>query len=120
MRERLIELLDKVQYQGNSSQTGQNYIQNNQIADYLLENGVVVLPYKIGDTVYAVTDEWIGQKFQKMIVKREIDGIIGNKINPLILVSNSPYQTYFYPAEFGKTVFLTKEEARKALERSKQ
>ena len=43
-RERLIELLDDKQYHGNSTKSRVNYIQNSELADYLLEHGVIVLP----------------------------------------------------------------------------
>lgn len=35
MRETVISLLDDVQYQGNSVRTSTNYIQNDEIADYM-------------------------------------------------------------------------------------
>lgn len=41
-REKLIELLDEVQYQGNSTEFGVNYVFNSTIADHLIANGVTV------------------------------------------------------------------------------
>ncbi len=52
-RERLIELLLEVDYaldkDGRGARDSAEYI-----ADYLLENGVIVLPCKVGDTVYVI------------------------------------------------------------------
>lgn len=45
-RERLIDLLDQKQYLGFATATGTNYIQNAKVADYLIANGVVVIPSK--------------------------------------------------------------------------
>ena len=91
------------------------------IADYLLENGVIVPPCKVGDTVYF---DAIGYHDSA-----EIDGIhidaqgmhftwvqydVGVDITELW------DEGEFDIEEIGKTVFLTKEEAEKALaERSK-
>ena len=47
-RERLIEMLNEW---GNKENDG---VRAESIADYLLANGVIVLPCKIGDTVYYV------------------------------------------------------------------
>jgi hypothetical protein len=54
MRDRLVELLDKKQYHGNSTEAGVNYIQNTNLADYLLSEGVIVPKVKIGDKLYAI------------------------------------------------------------------
>lgn len=51
-RERLIRLMQE------ASQNKSDYAGNiglGQIADYLLEHGVIVLPCKVGDTVYRIT-----------------------------------------------------------------
>lgn len=57
MRDRLIELLNK-KYDHFCDQCGVNkdsrYTEN--LADYLLKNGVIVPPCKVGDTVYAVSN----------------------------------------------------------------
>lgn len=45
-KHKLIELI--------CERNGDNYYQAERIADYLIENGVVVLPCKVGDTVYKV------------------------------------------------------------------
>ena len=44
-RERLIDLLDQKQYFGFATVNGTNYIQNAKIADHLISNGVVAIPF---------------------------------------------------------------------------
>ena len=94
MRDRLIELLDK------------NYIFAEDIADYLLENGVIVPPVKVGDVVWLISDN--GQYVfdtDVEIVFCDRDGIYIETIR----------NDVFTEVDFGKTVFLTKEEAEVAL-----
>lgn len=87
------------------------------IADYLLANGVVVPPCKIGDTLYY---PW------------SYDGISGITILEVSCIkiyvqgrclvfytdveSDMPMPNCFTIEDFGKTVFLTREEAEKFLE----
>lgn len=112
-REKLIELLDKKQYQGNAVETSMNYIQNSELADYLLENGVIVLPCKVGDTVYFLArslytkNEKVksGKVFRMAITEKGIDLFVNNHSAKL------PY---------GKRSFLTKEEAEAKLKESEQ
>ena len=101
-RERLIELLAKA---SGKYMFVDKY--NEAVADYLLENGVIVLPCKVGDTVY------------------ETDGI---RIYELIILDislheNKPYYETesldFDDDAIGKSIFLTRKEAEKALEVSK-
>ena len=123
MRDRLIELLsgasDKNLCIPYISESGAE-----NIADYLIENGVIVPPCKAGQTVYRITKLILGET---IIVEGEVFEITitheyGNK---------TEYRFYFWAkgdeyyrgqfslwcnfADFGKTVFLTKEEAEKAL-----
>ena len=86
-----------------------------ELADYLISNGVIILPCKVGDSLYLVDLEY---------------GVCKCIVNDIqILSDNEPVFTLYYysqngyePAElewdidierdcFGKTVFLTKEEA---------
>ncbi len=114
-REKLIELLDKV----HRTHLGKEYYERlGTIADHLLSNGVIVPPCKAGDKVY--------------IVDGTTDGIVEGEITRL------EYNIYTTPREWitvkgnypffgeleernridlllGETVFLTKEEALKAL-----
>ena len=74
------------------------------LADYLLSNGVILSPVDIGKTVYKVSR--IGKIVSLNVVNYDCD------------VITSPYDLISFNS-FGKTVFLTREEAEKALERSK-
>lgn len=103
-RERLVELL-----------IDSNYYTYEDQADYLLANGVIVPPCKVGDTVYRIFPRisdaippWVGDT-------PETVGCIG------IATKNLLGNWNVYPIEeIGKTLFLTREEAEAALaERSK-
>ena len=86
---------------------------NEQLAEYLVENGVVVLPCKVGDTVYEICERRRSGKWQKAIVERVVHGIeIGID---KILTARCGTTTYVYLSRLGETVFLTHEEAEKAL-----
>jgi hypothetical protein len=73
-----------------------------QIADYLLDNGVIAPPCKVGDTVY-----WYNMGGEIAEAKVKMLGFA---------VRHSKGFEYDVPFDaFGKTVFLTREEAEKAL-----
>ena len=104
MRDRLVELLDII------IQPGQKTL--GDIADYLLANGVIVPPCKVGDTLYDISE------FVADYACPEMYEIKDN------MMSFEKYKgeyrftydcCYIYPEEIGKTVFLTREEAEKAL-----
>ena len=102
-RERLIELLlesepikdrdlDDNWYDGEIS----------DIAEYLLENGVIVLPVKVGDVVYMIVKKRakVSREYFHFIKKTKLTFLNLERILK----------------DWNKTVFLTKEEAEKALE----
>lgn len=113
MRDRLIELIKKgeINYVCSTNYDGDAF---DYLADYLLENGVIVPPCKVGDKVYVVDYTSLGN----MIFECTIEEI-----------SYFTFGTYYYlnwgwhiprfkacqENSFGKTVFLTREEAEKAL-----
>lgn len=87
-RKRLIDLLIQAHvtfYPGN-------------IADYLLANGVIVPPCKVGDTVYKIEN---GE-----VVERQI---LDFTYNGRLYVRLRPFTSYEYA--IGEDVFLTKAEA---------
>lgn len=89
-RERLIKLLDQ----------NCGYVEEQKaemLAEYLLENGVIVLPCKVGDTVYQT--DTAGQ-------------IYASTVKNIIYDTSS---IAFDERAIGTTVFLTKEQAEKAL-----
>lgn len=79
------------------------------------EGRLVLLPCKIGDTAWFVSQVFNGKEIVATVGRRAIDGIGGNRLNPVWMVSKEPYELHFHPSEFGRTVFLTREDAEAAL-----
>ena len=100
MRERLIELL---------RQSGITWYPS-KVADYLLENGVIVPPCKVGDIVYCII-----KGFSGVMRGRVCSFILTDKKTTIHCAIDGYFGQDFPYCEFGKTVFLTKEEAEKAL-----
>ena len=93
-------------------------------ADYFLEHGVIVLPCKVGDTVYVLTSDSITgfekSRVKRMLLKNLQDGMTIKIIIPCVCDDWGGTVREFYPEDFGKTVFLTREEAEKALKERKK
>jgi hypothetical protein len=118
-RDRLIELMKKADKIA-SNKLIMDYddaIADN--ADYLLANGVIVPPCKVGDMVYEIqpirqrvqsyeitTLKWNGHYWWFTWILKDRKGIYGNVEG-------------FSSHQFGKTVFLTKEEAEAKLKELK-
>lgn len=123
MKDRLIELLEYFPVWHSTLKDRWLPEAIKRLADHLLANGVIVPPCKVGDTVY--------------VVDGTTDGIVEG------IITNLEYNIYTNPQEWitvkanypffgwleeknridlllGKTVFLTKEEAEKELERRKK
>lgn len=81
---------------------------------------LVVLPCKIGDEVWFLEKQLdiANGTCSTVISEYIVTEIRGNKYNPLWYMASSERCTHrdFHPTELGKTVFLTREEAEKALE----
>lgn len=115
-RERLVELIKTAEK--DFSNTGNPILDiEKYVADYLLANGVIVPPCKVGTTLYFLYNSPYADKpdLTPRIYKTtdwyfEVDktGIVIN--TSYIHSFNKEYDYYL-----GKTVFLTKEEAEKAL-----
>ena len=88
-----------------------------ELAEADKDRRVVVLPCKVGDTVYILnrilgTDNTVYDR----ICARKIRGYGGNALNKVwLFASGDSYDLSIFPSEFGKTVFLTREDAEKAL-----
>ena len=82
------------------------------VADYLLEKGVIVPPVKVGATVYC-TDSYRHLIKPLEIIGFEVD--YTKRICKYYCSDGDYTPAWFKPAEMGKTVFLTREEAEKAL-----
>lgn len=84
MREKLIELLRAVQYQGNAVHGYHDtYIQNSELADYLIANGVTIFtPF----TVPELTEEQIEELRERLRNSRP--QLITHDLEPQIVVVN--------------------------------
>lgn len=89
-----------------------------ELAEADKDERVVVLPCKVGDTVYMIERIFdIDNGICDEICARKIIGYGGNNLNKLWLIgSGGICNAYIFVSEFGKTVFLTREEAEAALE----
>lgn len=123
-KDRLIELISHKQCYGSPVENGVKSVSNETLADYLIANGVIVPPCKVGDTVYRITKLYGGEK---IIVEGEafefaITHEHSNKYEHRFYFCakgeefiHRHYSLWCDFTDFGKTVFLTPEEAEKAL-----
>ena len=106
-RERLIDLM--IEAKRTDPETGSF---TDYLADYLLEHGVIVLPCKVGDTVYLISFE--GNE----ITSYTVTSIDYNSwgIPTRLFLENSEYDFGIFSMQgIEEDVFLTREEAEKAL-----
>ena len=108
-RERLIELLEDTLHEWESDVSVQTLT---EIAEHLIENGVIVLPCKVGDTVYYITG--IGHNIVKPAKVKEII-IDDNGIKDLYVQGDG----YNFENSFD-IFFLTREEAEEKLKECKR
>jgi hypothetical protein len=121
-RERLIKFLNDATF-GVNVHTLADHLHKETIeavADYLLANGVIVPPCKVGDTVYIIEnrdmlniDPSVCSVTDDEIYEMGYGRTQSGELKWLFLVLETGED--FYDDEVGKTVFLTKEEAEKAL-----
>ena len=78
-------------------------------ADHLLANGVIVLPCEVGDTVYTIE---VGKVKERTLEKIEFSS--EGRIYLAFRWRGGGYELV-QVGEIGKTIFLTKEEAERAL-----
>ena len=116
MRDRLVELIDDFVHYENVNDLKSDECKEG-LADYLIEEGnVIVPPCKVGDTVYYNLGKNASLPFgTKRTLALEVEAIASTKDKKDWFV-----RTMFAGAigdfnfsDFGKTVFLTKEEAEK-------
>lgn len=144
MREKLIELLkgakfDRCYKRSNGEEItvrGYNFLEpelTELFADHLLSNGVIVLPCKVGDTVYRVEDVWhldsrepYRYHYEKEVLTFEVKSILiscnakgvwTKKFRCCQVRDGKTIDSQRDPAfdDIGKTVFLTREAAEAAL-----
>ena len=120
MKERLVELLCNIECNGEEGFGNCPYRIGGKcgkaqrlemcsvfaIADHLLANGVIVPPCKVGDTVW-FPSEYYDKPFPINIHRLEVYE------EEILMYSDGETEWHF--EDIGKTVFLTKAEAEKAL-----
>ena len=130
-KERLIEII-----QNSVGGCARNWAE--VIADGLISNGVIVLPCKVGDTVYQIDDVWYLDSrepytyhYEKEVLEFVVRSVsiscnsksVWTKKIRTCEIKNGKIIDHQHNIEFdeiGKTVFLTREEAERELERRKQ
>lgn len=129
MRERLVELLQE--YTDNNNGGGSNYGR----ADHLIENGVILPPCKVGDTLYRI-DKRIKHCSLNHMYSKGNEYHCAEDYNCLLYdtpACDCGEEYYIYEIktqniktivcnmrQIGKTVFLTREEAVQALKKGEQ
>ena len=110
MRDRLIELISKVQYMGGLEE---------KLADHLLAEGVIVPPCKVGDTLFSIspTTKSIDDGYEFLGIESSRNGVWEDTMIQFKLTDGYRYRTkyHFCWKDIGRTVFLTREEAERAL-----
>lgn len=78
-----------------------------EFADHLLAHGVIVLPCKVGDTVYCdICNEGRGFYDECIVKSIEIEKDFTEPLITVVCYERAAYQTY-WARDFGKDIFLT-------------
>ena len=109
-REKLIDLM--IEAKRTDPETGSF---TDYLADYLLEHGVIVLPCKVGDIVYVPYED--SQTIEEKRVK-SMSHEIKEFENSMVFFCKHNYS--FLDTDINRAVFLTREEAEKALKEHEQ
>jgi acyl dehydratase len=107
MREKLMKLIAEIALKG-------DYTYIPDVADYLLANGVIVPPCKVGDTLYVIS-QMKDKRILPFINEYEVTSIAIKKKSIVVYHEMDGFIKSFKQTDFGKTAFLTREEAEKAL-----
>ena len=88
-----------------------------KLADYLLEHGVIMPPCKVGDRVYEITGRKTVSVYKVRAIRVELFGLFieWDIVEGFVWQSLSGINA----DEIGKTVFLAREEAERALKECK-
>lgn len=115
MKKKLKELLIKADENAAGKMIMDNKDAVDDIADYLLANGVIVPPCKVGDTVYYISRYYTGNWHIHECI---VDEFTMYEMNAFISIVDKNKNTWIFGlnvADFGKNVFLSREEAEAAL-----
>ncbi len=124
MRDRLIELIKKAddEYRDICDRCDKDgyksYPQYEEfVADRILANGVIAPPYKVGDTVYYINIYFHIMLYRDRVYEAVVSRIVVTKygVSHVIRIHGGHAVNEIPNVEFGKTVFLTREEAEQAL-----
>lgn len=111
-KERLVELIDRCTIDNDMPSS-------ERLADYLLANGVIVPPCKVGDIVYYFSENPLNLSVQtNTIYEAKVVRIVTTNLGTTLVIQiHNDYGCTEIPDinDFGKTVFLTREEAERAL-----
>lgn len=104
MRDRLIEIINK-------------WDSTAPLVDHLIENGVIVPPCKVGDTVYVLFPDprYNFGNNEIKIVECDVYGFHYCTGHNIIELRSNEHQIRWGIDDVGVSIFLTKEEAEKAL-----
>ena len=126
MRDRLIELFERFDYYAPCERCTKSIkmcekCKNERYTDYLLANGVIVPPCKVGQTIY-YHFQFSNKRILPFTRKAKVKKICcsNNKMKfvvdaELIDAKEKGIMKSFDFDDFGKTVFLTRQEAEQAL-----
>ena len=111
MRDRLIELMGQAEfaYLDFSKMYPCEKSLKDFTADYLLENGIIVPPCKVGGKVYCIVEGF------DVVMEGHIRQLIVAEGIFIDCVIRGYFNQVFHSSKIGKTVFFTKEEADRAL-----
>ena len=116
-RERLIELLMQGELEADKQgifNCSQSKRKAEIIADFLIGNGVILPPVKIGEVVYEIyDDEIIEARINRIDIYEDVVDIYTQ-------TEIFDDDEWFSLTDIGKTVFLTREEAENKLEEIKK
>lgn len=119
-RERLIQLIGEIksyEYGGMATVTDEG------LADYLLDNGIIALPVRVGDIVYTnrSMQGWYMKLKDRPYEARVVYIGVNEKDNFMnVAFLKNDNMLSFRFSEIGKTVFFTREEAENALKEQKK
>jgi hypothetical protein len=113
-RERLIELLNGVLSTEDDTPT-------ETVADYLLANGVIVPPCKVGDWIWYIRNDKVNKaKIEESVYSASKHGYFSDDWRFHAYNFSKKEEITFWKDNIGKTVFLTKSQAEEALKNEQE
>lgn len=114
MKKRLMDLLEQhclVRSDVIECSAGKEIVEcSDCLATWLIENGVIVPPCKVRDKVFFAGDDY------SIIDEGTVHGVSKDHTSIWVFCRYESGLSYYHKADdFGKTVFLTREEAERAL-----